>query len=142
MKIHWGAAAALLYLSFVAGMGYLVYRSMQEKVELVISNYYEHDKLFPEKFEQQLNALNLSEQVKVIPGNPVTIRFYSARPDKGTVKFYRPADSSLDKTLNLSADRNGIMLINTSDFKPGLWKVILQWKSGDKEFYTEERIFL
>lgn len=142
MKFNWGTAITLLYLSFVTGMGYLVYRSLNEKVDLVIDNYYEHDKLFTEKYEQQQNAVNLKEQVKITSGNPVTIQFYSAIPDQGTIQFYRPDDSSLDKIIDLSVNENGIMKIETSSLKHGLWKVILQWESEGKKYYTEDRIFI
>ncbi len=142
MKLNWGTYAALMYIAFVAGMGYLVYRSTQEKIDLVITNYYEHDKLFSEKYEQQLNAVNLKEQVKITSGNPITIQFYSAFPEKGTLQFYRPDDSSLDKTIDLAVDENGIMQVGTSTLKHGLWKVILQWESEGKKYYTEDRIFI
>lgn len=142
MKLNWGAAVTLLYLSFITGMGYLVYRSLNEKVDLVISNYYEHDKLFPEKFEQQQNALNLKDQIKITSGNPVTIQFFSSFPENGTVTFYRPDNSLLDRTIDLSVDVNGIMHIESASMKHGLWKVILQWESDGKKYYTEEKIFI
>ncbi|MBL7928813.1 MAG: FixH family protein [Bacteroidia bacterium] len=142
MKLNWGTYAALMYLAFVAGMGYLVYRSTQEKIDLVITNYYEHDKLFPEKYEQQQNAIHLKEQVKITSGNPVTIQFYSAFPEKGTVQLYRPDNSFLDKTIDLTVDEKGAMHIESSSLKHGLWKVILQWESEGKKYYTEDRIFI
>lgn len=142
MKFNWGTAITLLYLSFVMGMGYLVYRSLNEKVDLVINNYYENDKLFPEKYEQQQNAVNLKEQVKITSGNPLTIQFFSAMPEKGTLKFYRPDDASLDKSMDISVNENGMMHIETASLKHGLWKVILQWESEGKKFYTEDRIFI
>lgn len=142
MKLNWGTYAALMYLSFVAGMGYLIHRSLNEKVDLVISNYYEHDKLFPEKFEQQQNALMLKEQVKILAGNPIIIKFYSSVPEKGIVQLYRPDDASQDKSLEIKTDEMGVMQIESASLKPGLWKVIVQWESGGKKFYTEDRIFI
>lgn len=142
MKLNWGTYAALMYLSFVAGIGYLIHRSLNEKVDLVISNYYEHDKLFSEKFEQQQNALMLKEQVKILAGNPIIIKFYSSVPEKGIVQLYRPDDASQDKSLEIKTDDKGVMQIESASLKPGLWKVIVQWESGGKKFYTEDRIFI
>jgi nitrogen fixation protein FixH len=142
MKFNWGTAVILLYLSFVTGMGYLVYRSLNEKVDLVIHNYYEQDKLFPDKYREQQNAFNLEEPVKITPGHPVIIQFFSARPEKGTVQLYRPDDSSQDTTLNITTDEQGIMQIESISLKRGLWKVIVRWESEGMKFYTEDKIFI
>ena len=51
---NWGKGIVLVYACFVVGMLYLVFQSKQQKIDLVVDDYYQQEL----KFQQQIDASN------------------------------------------------------------------------------------
>ena len=63
MKFHWGHGIVLAALTFVLFISALVYVSMQEKVDLVTSNYYEKELVYQDHIDRERNARKLPDEL-------------------------------------------------------------------------------
>lgn len=141
MKINWGYKIALVYIGFVLFMLALVWRTMQEKVELVTKDYYAQELVYQDKIDRIENTKSLTEQVNWELGNQmVKIIFptqFVGKSISGNVLFFRPSDSSKDFSINLSPDSNGTMTIKSDKFIFGVYRMQIDWQVGGKNYFSE-----
>ncbi len=144
MKISWGIKIAVLYLSFVAMIGFMVFKSMGEKVDLVSKDYYEQELVFQEKIDARKNANLLKEKIlvqKEVEGVRITFPASQlVQPIQGEAVFFRSSDSNADVKVKLELNGQGTQIIRYAHFKPGMYTLQLSWQTGNKKFYTEETV--
>lgn len=145
-KWNWGKGIVLLISGFVLLKILLVYIVMIQKVDMVTDNYYEKDLLYQQEINRQKNVIELNEDVTLMfSENILNVRLpeYNAEQKfNGSIYFYRPSDSSLDKQTSLKVDKNGRQLFDLSTFEKGVWKVQLKWSYNDKEFSYQQMIYI
>jgi hypothetical protein len=145
MKLSWGHKIAGVYLVFIAGIMYLVFKSSGEKYDLVTKDYYGEELKYQEVMDQSANAIALSSPVVVERnGTGLTIRFpEEMRNKKKDIDFYLycPADAKKDFRKSLT--------VNGMEFKQaipggaaGLYEIKLTWLADGKKYYHEKKIFL
>src|SRR6266498_934094 len=100
--MSWGIRITILYSAFVVMILFLVFRTMNEKVDLVTPDYYRDELKFQGQVDRQNESASLHEQPVVsVTGKNVMLRFPGAVAGatiSGTIKFYRSSDSSRDFT--------------------------------------------
>ncbi len=146
MKISWGVRVTVLYLAFMAMILFLVFRTMNEKVDLVTDDYYQNEL----KFQQQIDRQNESATLNVQPavkmnGRNVELAFPDSIAKKnisGTVKFYRPSDSSRDFSTALAVSSAGTQLVPAEKLEKGIYQVQLTWNADGKKYYNELSIYI
>jgi hypothetical protein len=144
MKISWGYKIFLVYMAFVAGILFLVYKANQQKFDLVTEDYYGAEIKYQDVINEKSNLDRLSsppvvshsvEQVKVqLPGE------FSNESVKGEVYLYRPSDASKDIHLPFSVVGNNIFLLLPKALS-GRYELKLSFVSKGKNFYNEQKIF-
>lgn len=141
MKINWGYKIAFVYIGFVLFMLALVWRTMQEKVELVTKDYYAQELTYQDKIDRIQNAKSLKEQITWELGSQsVKIVFpseFAGKEISGSVLFFRPSDSAKDISIKLRPDANGIMNIKNSNFIPGVYRMQIEWTVEGKNYFSE-----
>jgi nitrogen fixation protein FixH len=132
----------------MGGILYLVYRSGQQRIDLVSKNYYEQELKFEKQIEKERKSLQLDEGLKINyepSKNIVTVHYPATKSKsqlKGTVTFYKPDNAALDYTKPVDPGENNIQKIETSSMAPGLWKVQVNWDADSVSFYKEEKILV
>ncbi len=146
IKGNWALGMVLLYGGFAAFvLGFLFYSSFQ-KVELVTPNYYEQEIRYQDQIEKIRRTKALSESLTwSLSGRMLTIRFPEALKDKvisGTVTFYRPSDSSMDRKVPLAVGASLLQDFPLVSLAAGWWRMKVEWTAGTESYYHEEEFNL
>jgi hypothetical protein len=180
MRINWGAAIALVYITFAAATVSFVVFAIGRPVELVSADYYEQSLKHDAHRQAIANADALGEAVRIAAAEdapvieiamPVPVPKVSevshaldaaheaeaahvtdvehpadvayARAVTGTVTLYRPSDRNADRVVRLSLDDGGRQRIRVDGPSAhGRWTVKLAWRTGQREFYREQIVWL
>ena len=59
MKLSWGYKIAFVYIIFVAGIGFLVFKASSQKFDLVTKDYYDQELKYQEVIDQAANTAML-----------------------------------------------------------------------------------
>lgn len=143
--MNFGVKITILYLGFVGLILTLVFMSYGHKVELVSKDYYAQELKYQDKIDAMNNANSLNTSIDHrVEGKNITL---TINPElvtndfSGTVNFFRPSDSSLDVNMAMNFNNN-TQVIPTDKLKHGSYKMQLTWKSGGKNYFKEEVIFI
>ncbi len=146
--MNWGYRIVFAYLAFVIGIGYLVYRSTQEQVDLVSDKYYEKELKFSDQMQREQNAN--SKQLKIAAGydhssKTITLTYPSGCSGKsvsGEIRFFRPDNAKLDFSVKMSPDSALTQEIKTAALERGLWRLQATWQCAEIPLYQEEKVFI
>lgn len=140
-NISWGKRIFILYTCFAAMIVTLVVMSYGKKVDLVSKDYYAEEL----NYQARINAINnLNTAGKLtIENNSSNIRialpeFFNGKNIEGTVHFFRPSDSSLDKLYKLKAAQP--FEVRAAELKPGVYLVKVEFSSEGKSYFGEQGI--
>jgi len=144
MKISWGHKILIVYLAFVAGIMFLVYKANQEKFDLVTDNYYDAELKYQDVINQKQRVAELSALPVISHStNSVSIQLpqeFLNKNVEGQLYLYRPSDASKDIRKNFSTQNNSVR-ISLDNNLSGSYEVKLSWQADGKKFYNEQRIF-
>ncbi|SMO45225.1 FixH family protein [Gracilimonas mengyeensis] len=147
-KFNWGTGITLAIVVFVLATLSTVSYLISLEFYLVSENHYEEGVEYQETIDGIQNARNLEKQVLILfdePSVSIKITFpEELRADSldGSVTFYRPNDSGLDKRFKLQLDENGQQFIPVGDFEEGRWKLTLEWKQDSLTYIDQKNIFI
>lgn len=140
-KSLWGYGIAAVYAVFAIATLSFVAFTMTHKVELVAKDYYAQEVAY----EQQINRVRQTKEL----AQPITCELSAdgkfirlQMPPKmaavqGTILLYYPAESSLDRELELDPDDDGTQNIPTAKLARGVWRVKVTWSYAGRAFYNE-----
>lgn len=147
-KFNWGTGIFLAVTIFVIATLSVVSYLISLDFYLVSSDHYEQGVEYQETIDGQQRVKNLENPVLVLfdePNVSIKITFpKELRSDSlsGSVTFYRPNDSELDRKYKLQIDEDGRQTIPVSDFEKGRWKLTLEWKQDSLIYIDEKNIFI
>lgn len=144
--MSWGTRIAILYGGFIAMILFLVFKTMNENVDLVSTDYYQKELKFQEQINRQNQSASLSEQPAIeIMEKAIAIKFPGSVVKEnisGTIKFYRASDSSKDLTMNIAVDSSGTQLISSEKLIKGNYAVQMTWAADGKDYYNEIPLYI
>lgn len=144
MKITWGHKILFVYLAFVVGIMFLVFKANQQKFDLVTSNYYDAELKFQNVIDEKQRVAELSAPPKISHSvNSVSIQLpdeFLNKEVKGQLYLYRPSDASKDIKINFTTAKSFVDLALNKNLS-GAYEVKLSWQADAKTFYNEQRIF-
>ena len=142
--MSWGTRIVILYLSFIGLILSLIFVCMGETTDLESKDYYAKEIAFQGQLDATNNANALTHGIEhevldrsvklILPKEVLTDDF------KGTVKFFRPSDSKLDRELALQPDATGILILSPEGLEKGVYRLQLSFSSAHKNYYKEEII--
>jgi len=142
--MNWGNRLVIVFLFFGAGMGYLVYRSMNTDFELVESDYYKQELRYQNVIDEHNSASALSAPVNIEQKDgALLLQFPEEMKNKsltGELYFYCAYDSKKDKRLALQSDSNGQQTVPAGVILPGSYTVKIKWNNGEKSYYAEQNL--
>jgi hypothetical protein len=143
--MSWGYKILLVYAVFVTGIMYMVFRSSNQKMDLVTTDYYEKELRYQEKIDEAMRAGTLSEPVRYeVKNNLLVVYFpkdFAGKKISGTVDLYCPADKARDvqKNFLLLDTRFEMLLAKTSK---GQFELHITWQVDGVSYYFEKKLFL
>ena len=146
MKLNWGARILILYLGFAGLIIFLVASSINEKIDLVTPDYYERELVYQNKKEsiERHNALNDPATV-TLNNDGVLIKFpseFNTSLISGSIIIFRPSDKNLDFTTPIKADNDLKQYIPKDKLKSGLYRVSVDYRYNDLDYFTENQIVI
>jgi len=126
---------------FLLMMSFLVYMSVKQEIPLVSADYYEQELRYQHKLDAMNNANTYDsrfsaryEKDLIVVTLPAVL---SRSLQKGTIRFYCPADKSLDREVRLDASEAGIYTFRRSLLSGKTYKVRLSFSADGKDYYKE-----
>lgn len=140
MKINWGFKIAFLYCSFALMIIFMVYKSMQQPVDLVAENYYEKTLHYDNEIQKMNNAGLPENKIRILHENrQLSILFPEERKVTGEVKFFKPDNAMLDFAVNINENK---VVYDTSRLQKGKWKLKISWIINNIAVYNEKNLII
>lgn len=142
--MNWGNKLLLVFVVFAAGMAFLVYRSVSTNYELVEKDYYKQELRYQQVIDGTREANSLATGVTLTQSEKgIVLQLPGEMKDKnlsGEVWFYCAYDGKKDKKFSLQADRNAVQSFALELVQPGNYTVKINWKDGQKSYYSEKTL--
>jgi len=136
----WPWAIGLIMVSVLAGVIAFSARSIRSGVDLVAPDYYAQEIRHQARIEATRRALALGTNAVVAwQAGELNVSIAGAAGATGTVTFYRPAASALDRELPLTLDGDGRQT-SQAPLAPGLWRIRTAWSQAGQDYYLERAI--
>lgn len=134
----------VLFVGFLLGI--LIFAMLQPQ-NLVSKNYYNEELAYQQHIDkvQRLKVLQNEPRFNYLKTGQLSVQFpakWLEQPISGTLLFFRPSDSRLDRTLPLNIGADGMQLIDVYGFQPGLWKIKLDWQMSGISYYAESSLVI
>jgi hypothetical protein len=147
MKLNWGTGIAIFYVVFAAATTGFVVFAMDQKVDLVSDDYYQQALEHDGRMEAIANAVSLGGAFRLeLRDRAHTLRltWAAARPDSGggTIRLYRPSDSTADRSFSIDVDAVGQQDVALEGVSPGHWVVQVQWRSNGRAYYVQQPVIV
>ena len=143
--MNWGYKILIVYAVFVAGIVFMVYKSSNEKMDLVTADYYGKELKFQQQIDETKRTDALSETVRyVIKGNQLLIYFpkdFAGKTLSGDAELYYPADENKDIHQHFDLADSALTIPVTKGNK-GLHELHINWKADGTSYYFEQKIII
>jgi hypothetical protein len=145
--MNWGKKIAIVYLSFVGFMGFLVWKCLQQDdIHLVSKDYYQKEIAYQKDIDQMNNTNQLSTQLKFeyMSENQIVKLVFPKESicSSGKIHFYRPSDARKDFAVKLEIANTKSQSIPVANLDRGLWVIKVLWNKDGKGYYKEEKMTL
>ena len=143
--MNWGYKIMFVYIIFIAGILFLVFKSSSQKVDLVNENYYEQELVFQQKIDEAERAQSLSRPLSYEVNNKDLVIDFP--PEMKGIKLdaqvllYYPADETRDKTFHLSTD-SASLVINFPKGDEGMYEIKMNWNAKNVAYYSEYKFMI
>jgi len=144
MKLSWGYKILFVNITFVAGMGFLVFKASSQKFDLVTKDYYDEELKYQDIIDQSANTAKLSAPlVAERSAGGLKINFPAEMKNKQkSIDFYLyyPADAKKDfrKLIDLSENEFTQPL---PEAMRGNYELKLTWEIDGVKYYFEKKLF-
>jgi len=144
MKISWGYKIAGVYLVFVGGILFLVFKANNEDFDLVTKDYYGEELKYQQVIDESENYAKLSMPLSVEKtDSAVNIRFPEEMKDKKKkIDFYLyyPADAKKDFRISFETNENEFTQPLPTATK-GMYDLKLTWQTDSIKYLHKQKIF-
>jgi nitrogen fixation protein FixH len=112
-----------------------------------VKNYYDEDINYQSHYDKKQNTADLLTKVKTEYDREnkqliLTFPVDSSANATGKVLLYNPYSEYSDVKYDFNLGKAATYTFPVDKVKSGRWKIKIDWKQGDKEYYQEEEIVL
>ena len=147
MKINWGTAIVIAFVSFIGFIMYFVVNmAANDKYnhDLVVEDYYQQELRFQTDIDKETRSKTLKTNIhweKTQKG--IVIKFpksLNIEHIKGTVFLYRPSNKQLDFETPIISLSNHDLLIPDKRLLDGRWNLKIDWSYNNNTYLFKEDI--
>ncbi len=143
--MNWGTKIIIVYILFVMGIMFLIFKSSNQNIDLVTPDYYAKELVYQNTIEARNRTNALSEQIKVnqldsfiIIQLPIEM---STKMVKASITLYCPSDKQKDVHFN-QGTRNAIINLPISTVAKGYYELQIDWTANEQRYYYEDKLIL
>ena len=133
-----------VYVAFVAGMGFLVFKASSQKFDLVTKDYYDQELKYQQVIDQAANSSRLSAPVTVErKEGEIKISFPDEMKNKKKLVdfyLYYAADAKKDFRKSFELNENELAQALPAAMK-GMYELKLSWEAEGVKYYFEQKLF-
>lgn len=138
---HSGNIILLVFGIMLVLMSFLVYKSMQEDVQMTSDNYYEQELKFQETIDAKHNADQYGEKFSIIhQDHSLLLEIPSELNEEAEnvqVVFYCISNNRNDQVIKLERNTTGKYTIPTDSWNRCNYKAKISFEAENKKFYKE-----
>lgn len=139
--MNWGKSIVLVYILFVAGILFLVYKSSQTKLNLVSTDYYQKEIKYQDEIDAKDRAAksNLLLVVSVM-NDSLCLKIPTDKGGvaSGIVEFYCPQFPENDCNFTLTSNETGEWKFPKKKLANGRYEVTAKWENKSGEAFQSE----
>lgn len=139
--MNWGNKLLLVFAGFGSFIGFMVYRCMQEPVNLVAKEYYRDELAYQQVIDGRTLANGLSSDVRVQQSaDSIHIQLPPEMKDQplhGAVVFYCASDARKDRHFELQLNGDVVQRLPNKLVMPGKYLVKVDWTTRAGHYYSE-----
>jgi len=144
--MNWGTKILIVYVAFISGILYMVFKSSAQKSDLVTADYYAKELKYQDKIDEMNRVVALRAPVEYeIRDRILYIRFpadFTGKKLVGEALLYCPSDENKDIRKHFSLQDETLQL-NIPANGNGLYEIQLSWQDETgKTYYFEKKIFI
>jgi len=140
--MDWGkklTIGMLCFMSMIVAFGVLMIRSKDDA--LVDTDYYEKGIGYNSTYKKKENVAMDQAAPKIeLVGDSLILTF--SKQAEGTIKFMRVSNKNLDRSVTLQTDSLYQAKYPITRKSAGLWRLLVEWRSGDKDYLYEQEVML
>lgn len=143
--MNWGYKILLVYVVFVTGIMFLVFKSSSQKMDLVTTDYYAKELKYQQKIDAMNSVSRLSDTVKYdMNDGKLAIVFpkdFAEKKITGKIVLYCPSDEDKDVTQNFSI-QDAPLFVPVHANNKGLYELQLTWQANGTNYYFEKKLVI
>lgn len=143
--MNWGNKLVVVFIVFGAFIGYLVYRAVTTKYDLVSKDYYKDELRYQDKLDRIKNASTISEVKLSQDADAVIIQLPQEQKGfaiTGDVFFYCITDDRKDYHSTLQVDSTNQQIFLKKTLQKGPYQLKINWQLGKELYYFEKKILI
>jgi hypothetical protein len=135
--MNWGKAIILVFILFAGFIGTLVFKMMQEHIDLVRPDYYQDELAYQDDLDRATRTAALAKPAKIAfsaaeEALRIQLPFLA---DSSILLLYHPADGRADRKIALGAGQS--YYVPANKLRPGLWRAKLRWYKNGLQYYHQ-----
>lgn len=143
--MNWGYKILTVYIIFIAGILFLVFKSSTQNQDLVTKDYYEQELKYQQVIDDTERANALSSEVKFeLKKDEIAISLPKEMTGKkisAHILLYCTADKSKD-IISDQVTETGMMHLSLPSKNKGLHELKINWQADGSSYYFEEKIMI
>lgn len=143
--MNWGYKILFVYIAFVLGTLFLVFRASGEKDDLVTPDYYAQELKYQQRIDETNRTDSLSAALQYEFSNgKLVINFpkdFLGKHISGNVLLYCPADEDKDVKKDFVVQDAAITVVVPRGYK-GAYELHIKWRVDGLDYYYEKKIFI
>ena len=133
-----------VYIAFVAGIGFLIFKASNQEFDLVTKDYYEQELKYQQVIDQSANASRLSMPLYIEKKEAeLKISFPDEMKNKKKLVdfyLYYAADAKRDFRRSFELNENELAQALPVGMK-GMYELKLTWETEGVKYYHEQKIY-
>lgn len=142
--MNWGKALVIALIVFATMMAGFIIIAARNPEPLVANDYYAQELRFQERIDEAARARALSAPVRIVLARGGVRVSFPADVRGGTITgklvLQRPNDPGADRSLDVTADSDGVFIAGDAGLLPGRYNAALHWTAGGVRYFTREEI--
>lgn len=142
--MNWGKALTIALIVFATMMAGFIITAARNPEPLVAEDYYVQELRFQERIDEAARARALSAPVRIVLARGgVRVSFPAdVQGDEitGKLVLQRPNDPAADRSLEVTADGDGVFSSGDVGLLPGRYNASLHWTAGGVRYFTREEV--